>query len=154
MIRHDQPITNTKKKNPALSIRVCFVRERAHTQLHAPSCASATTLPINCFSEIFVGIMLCDRHVCPPHAGELKFHFQWIRLIAHLTKSGFILLLGQGRGERGMLGGWRWVKRGAECQLGCSIQLHVKWFVIQSNHLGQALAPFYLDMTLGQSQYS
>lgn len=152
MIRHDQPITS--KKPPVLSIRVYFVRERAHTQLCAPSCLPATRLPINCFSEIFVGIMLCDRHVCPLHAGELKFHLQWIRLIAHLTKSGFILLLGQGRGERRMLGGWRWEKQGAECQLGCSIQLHVKWFVILSNHLGQALAPFYLYMTLGQSQYS
>lgn len=105
------------------------------------------------FSEIFVGVMLCDRQVCP-HVGELKFCFQWVRLIVHLTKAGFILLLGQGRGERGMLEGWRWEKQGAECQLGCSIQLHVKWFVILSNHLGQALAPFYLYMTLGQSQYS
>lgn len=75
MISHDQPITNTKKP-PVLSVRVYFVKERAHTQLHAPCCLPAMRLPINYFSEIFVGIVLCDRHVCPPHAGELKFRFQ------------------------------------------------------------------------------
>lgn len=116
---------------------------------------------IEYFSYIFAGIMLWDRHVCP-RAGELKAHFQWVRLIIHLAKPRFILLLGQERSESGMqerlesgmLERCRWEKKGAECQLGCSIQLHVKWFVILSNHLGQALAPFYLYMTLGQSQYS
>lgn len=98
--------------------------------------------------------MVWDSHVCPPWAGELKVPFRWVRLIIHLTKSRFILLLGQERVESGMLERCRWEKKGAECQLGCSIQLHVKWFVILSNHLGQALAPFYLYMTLGQSQYS
>ena len=38
-------------------------------------------------------------------------------------------------------------------QTGC-IGLHADRFVIPSNHLGQALTPFYLVMTLGQSQYS
>lgn len=142
----------TCKNTPVLSIRVYFDKERVHGQLHAPYCVSSTSLPIKYLSEIFVGVMLCDRHVC--HAGELKFCFQWVRLIAHLSRAGFILLLGQGRGERGMLEGWRWEKQGAECQLDCSIQLHVKWFIILSNHLGQALAPFYLYMTLGQTQYS
>lgn len=65
-----------------------------------------------------------------------------------------LIAAGEGGEEVGMLKGWRWEKQGAECQLGCSIQLHVEWFVILSNHLGQALAPFYLYMTLGQSQYS
>lgn len=38
-------------------------------------------------------------------------------------------------------------------QTGC-IGLRADRFVIQSNHLGQDLTPFYLVMTLGQSQYS
>lgn len=96
------------------------------------------------FSKFLVKLILCDRQICPPHAAELKFSFQWIRLIASSDKAGFALLLEKGEGE----------KQGAGCQLDCSIQLHVKWFVILSNHLGQALAPFYLYMTLGQSQYS
>lgn len=33
----------------------------------------------NYFPEIFVDVMLCDRHVYPRHAPELKFTFQWIR---------------------------------------------------------------------------
>lgn len=51
------------------------------------------------FSKFSVKLILCDRQICPPHAGELKFSFQWIRLIASSDKAGFALLLEKGEGE-------------------------------------------------------
>ena len=40
------------------------------------------------------------------------------------------------------------------CSRHACIGLHADRFVIRGNHLGRALTPFYLVMTVGQSQYS
>lgn len=60
---------------------------------------NAKTSNIFFFSKFSVKLILCDRQICPPHAGELKFSFQWIRLIASSDKAGFALLLEKGEGE-------------------------------------------------------
>lgn len=146
MIRSDWPITNTKKQGSLIEFTLLEIGH-TYSYMLLVACLLLSHL-LTVFSEIFIAAMLCDRQVCSPCAGELKFSSQWIRLIVSSAKARFMLLL---RREGGICG---WGKQGAGCQLGCSIQLHVKWFVILSNHLGQALAPFYLYMTLGQSQYS
>lgn len=53
----------------------------------------------------------------------------------------------------------RGARRGSRCSpdpasAGMRIGLRARWFVILSNRLGQDLTPFYLFMTVGQSQYS
>ena len=68
MISCDQPITDTKK--PQSCLLEFMLLENGH--LHSCMLLVVSLLPINYFSEIFVGIMLYDRHVCRPHAGELK----------------------------------------------------------------------------------